>query len=166
MVSKFIEAPDDENLIFRKVRNGIEVGVYPVIFGYRIRAGIVGDGFCHLDYCAGADLKEVENIYSLVISIMNNKMDAMINEANEIPSIRDVSHFTFKDFPRQHVKPMFNDHECFMALAEMCGPEIISVKLPNLAARKVKHTLDYSGPGVFEMLNNMGGFDDLIEKED
>ena len=157
MISKFEDSPDDENMIFRKIRDGIEVGVYPVLFGYRIRAGIIGDGAGCIDYCAGNDLKEVENIYSLVISIMNKLMDEGI-----FLGVRDAAYHIF---PRQQVKPMFNDFECFMKLSELCGPEIISIHLPNLAARKVRHTLTYHG-SAFQTLVDMGSFDDLLDGED
>ena len=162
MISKFEDSPDDENMIFRKIRDGIEVGVYPVLFGYRIRAGVIGDGGVWLDYCAGNDLKEVENIYSLVISIMNNRID----EFNSMPGKldRERAFYTFNDFPRQQVKPMFNDFECFMKLSEMCGSEIISIHLPNLAARKVRHTLTYHGE-AFQTMVDMGSFNALLDED-
>lgn len=169
MTSKFTELPDNEDMIFRQVRENIEIGVAPMIYGYRIRANILGEGSCWIDYCAGSDVKEVENIYSLVISIMNKRMDEFnpgslpeqLGISNDIVIRQRASH-TFKDFPRQNVKPMFNDFECFMKLSEMCGPEIISMHLPNLAARKTRHVLTYNLE-VFDTLNKMGGFDDLLE---
>jgi hypothetical protein len=160
MESKFTDAPEDENMIFRKVLNGLEIGVYPVMFGFRIRAGIVGEGWCHLDYCAGNDQKEVENIYSLCISIMNKRITEF--PFDDQTSSHDLAYVVFKDFPVQNVKPMFNDHPCFMTLAEMCGPEIISIKLPNLHAKKIKHVLDFQ-PSMFQTMINMGGFDGLVE---
>ena len=161
MESKFIEAPDDENMIFRQVLNGLEIGVYPVMFGFRIRAGVIGDGWCDLDYCAGNDIKEVENIYSLCISIMNKRITEFPLADQTAPKY--LANMVFQNFPIQKVKPMFNDHPCFMALAEICGPEIISIKLPNLHAKKVKHVLDYQ-PNIFQAMINMGGFDGLIEE--
>ena len=48
--------------------NGVwEIGVFPVMFGKRVRAGLVNAPDCVVDYCAGADedfLKE------LIVAIM------------------------------------------------------------------------------------------------
>lgn len=76
--------------------------------------------------------------------------------------VRSMASFIFNDFPIQEVKPMCNDHKTFMKLSDMCGPNIINIKLPNLGARKVVHVLK-NHPSSFEMLANMGTFDDLIE---
>lgn len=160
MISKFTSAPDDINMMFRQIRDCIEIGVYPMLYGYRVRAGIVGDNCCHLDYCAGPDQKEVENVYSLVISIVNKKLDELESEQTEI-SLREKAYLVFKDFPEQKRKPMINDFECFMKLSELCGSEIISVKLPNLASRKVRFILQ-TNPSAFETVVQLGGFDDLI----
>lgn len=152
--------PDDENMMFRKIRNGIEIGVAPMLYGYNIKAGLVGDNSYWLDYSAGTDIKEVEDLYSLIISIINKRMDEFDADPACDLSIRSIAFHTFKDFPRQEVKPMCNDQ-----IDEMCGKEIISIKLPCLPARKVRHTLEYHFE-QFEMINNMGGFDDLLGSEE
>lgn len=157
MISKFIDSPDDKNMIFRKIRNGIEIGIAPMMYGYNIKAGIIGDNTYWLDYSAGVNPNEVEDLYSLIISIMNKRID----ELTHTKDVRELAYLTFQDFPRQKTKPMCNDHECFMKINDLCGPEIISIKLPNLASKKVRHVLEFM-PDHFDMINRMGGFDDLL----
>ena len=164
MISKFEDLPDNQDMIFRKVRNNIEIGIAPMMYGYNIRANILGEGSCWIDYSAGSSLKEVEDLYSLIISIINKRMDENFPGFTIFNNVRSLAHDIFQDFPRQHIKPMCNDHECFMKLDEMCGPEIISIKLPNLPARKVKHILDYNHE-AFDMVNRLGGFDDLLGED-
>ena len=50
---KFIPAEDTEDIYQRLVSEDgkIEMGIYPVIFGYRVRAGYVGSMICQLDWC-------------------------------------------------------------------------------------------------------------------
>lgn len=165
MDSLFKDAPDDEDMIFKQISNGLEIGVAPMIYGYNIKAGIVGDGSYWIDYSIGTSQGEVEDIYSLIITIINKRISEylMMCVVNGVPcDVRSMASFIFNDFPAQKVKPMYNDHKTFMELSNMCGPNIINIKLPNLGARKVAHVLK-NHPSSFEMLANMGTFDDLIE---
>lgn len=55
---KLINVNDDPHgtgLINRMESEGglVEVGVYPVLFGARIRAGFVGFPYCEIDWCCG-----------------------------------------------------------------------------------------------------------------
>ncbi len=122
-------------MIFRKTRDIIEIGIYPVIYGYRVRAGVIGDGYVYLDYCAGADQKQVENIYSMVETIINSRMNMMKPDMSK----NEKSGFIFKVFPKQNRKPMFNDPECFVELAKLSGAELIPVNLDNLSEERVKY---------------------------
>jgi hypothetical protein len=91
---KFIDSDSNENLLYRKVsENGeIEIGVWPVIFGYRIRAGYVGMSWCEIDYCAGDKLKDIEFTYAAALALLcDNKK--------------------FSEFPIQNRKPIYNDPE-------------------------------------------------------
>lgn len=109
------KGPDDE-LLYRKVSEDgkIQIGVHPVIFGFRIRAGYVGCMAYELDYCAGADISQVELIYSMVLTILHN----------DIP---------FKSFPNQNTKPMINDPNCFIKLISLIGDAtIIPMKTPKI----------------------------------
>jgi hypothetical protein len=103
------DAPFDKNsgLYKRKTSSdGVyEIGIYPVIFGFRIRAGFVGRMWCELDYCAGADLTMINLLYNIVVTIMSKRI-----EQNENP---------FAGFPKQDVKPMINDPECLQKMMEL-----------------------------------------------
>jgi len=105
---KFIRAEDDFNtmLFHRHVSTDgtVEVGVYAVLFGFRVRAGMVGHSWCELDYCGGADQETVERIYSAVLATL---------ETQERPNW-DV-------FPTQVRKPMGNDPECMQELETLAG---------------------------------------------
>ena len=144
----FVDAPADINLLCRKTAvvpllgaGSVEIGVHPVLYGFRIRAGFVGDMGCDLDFCAGDKQKDVEDIYSLVISIIEKRLRASDNLKGLNP--REARRFIFHDFPVQQTKPMYNDHECFMRLSEMCGPELVSIKLPDINAEKLKYMLEF-----------------------
>lgn len=54
---KFTPAPPDEGYMLRFVSEGgaWEVGLGPVMYGIRVRAGRVGDGYYAVDLCGGAD---------------------------------------------------------------------------------------------------------------
>lgn len=71
------EADDDNVNKFyqRLVSSGgdIEMGIYPTIFGYRVRAGYVGSGIYELDWCGGDDQKQVELLYSIMKNILEHK---------------------------------------------------------------------------------------------
>ena len=132
-MTKFRKADDNEGLIFRKTRKvahlpEIEIGVFPVMFGYRVRVGMVGSWTMELDYCAGPKQEDVEQVYSLTIAILNKNMDK-IKEGDFMPAIT-------KGFPKQDVKPMFNDPDCFIALAKEAGDRVEKVSLEGLEERR------------------------------
>lgn len=52
---KFTKAEDTE-LKARHICEGVELGIWPVLFGYRVRAGYVGDFYYGLDWCCGEHL--------------------------------------------------------------------------------------------------------------
>ena len=139
-MSKFRKADDNEGMIFRRTRKvagipEIEMGVYPVMFGYRIRVGIAGSFVMELDYCAGAQLSDVESIYSLTLAILNKKMD----EVKEGDFVKKI----FLDFPQQDVKPMFNDPACFMKLTEVAGKDVKKISLEGLDERRKQYFNSY-----------------------
>jgi hypothetical protein len=74
MAMEFKPAPDHiENQMFsRKIsENGIwEIGIYPVAYGYRVRAGIVGNGWVTIDYCAASQQTFLGQLYAVVQGIL------------------------------------------------------------------------------------------------
>lgn len=120
--TSFLNQETDPPLFYRKVSQDgkIEIGVHPVLFGFRILAGYVGNDIYELNYCAGGSIKEIEKIYSIVLTILSNR-----------------SEFHFDGFPRQIVKPMYNDTICENALIKMMsGLDPIKVSTPHVHIKK------------------------------
>jgi hypothetical protein len=111
------DAPDNENFYCRKVSDEIEVGVYPVLYGDRIRASYLGDGRLSFDYCAGNNPAFVEVLYGLVLACLKKK----------IP---------FKEFPPQDVKPFYNDPHNFAKLIALAGDDYKCEHIHNVRARR------------------------------
>lgn len=112
---RFESAPDYNHLTHRMVSGRIEIGVYRVLFGYRVRAGYIDNGYYHLDYCCGAGPEWINRVYGIILTVMDER-----DESN-----------AFDGFPQQQVKPIENDHECFVNLAKMMkGRSPIKVNLP------------------------------------
>jgi hypothetical protein len=94
-----LPAPDDPfNAMYLRLvsENGIvEMGVYPVLFGFRVRAGFCGDPGVCLDWCAGHDWSNVERLYAICRAIL-------LKRPEERP---------FSGLPgHSQVKPFFLDH--------------------------------------------------------
>ena len=53
----------------------VEMYVYPVMFGWRVRAGFVGSMSVELDWCAGDDWENVERPYSICHAILSNRLE-------------------------------------------------------------------------------------------
>jgi hypothetical protein len=84
-----IDAKDDlENGMFRRkvtADGKYEIAIHPVLFGFRIRAGVVGDAGPTLDYCCVTDVQLIQMTYNCVMAVMNE---------------REVSgEYMFADFP-------------------------------------------------------------------
>lgn len=89
-----VSATSTENMVCRLVSEDgrIEMGVYPVIFGFRIRAGFVGSSTCEVDWCCGNDQKFLEIAYDLLKKLLERG-------------------YSFQRIlPTSHVKPIFNDN--------------------------------------------------------
>lgn len=99
-------APDsiERMLFFRHVSDDgqTEMGVYAVMFGFRIRAARI-DGQPEVDLCAGDDQDEVNRIFAAVASCIDNGID-------------------LRSLPKQARKPMRNDPECMAELLKLAGP--------------------------------------------
>lgn len=99
----FQKAPDTINITHRMTSGRIEIGVYRVLYGYRVRAGFIGNEWTELDYCCGDDPKWVKRVYAVVLTIL---------------SARDEDK-AFVGFPMQRTKPMIKDRVCFVNMLKM-----------------------------------------------
>jgi hypothetical protein len=95
----------------------IVIGIVPVIFSYRIRAGYdVVDGEYNLDYCAGADQTMVEYLFNIILNALRYKKGD-----------------PFKDWPFQEIKPYFKDEKNFPKLLKMLQKDdMVKVDIPDV----------------------------------
>lgn len=131
MILKLVRDDAKEEKFFRHVseNNIIEMFIYPVMFGYRVRIGYVENvGALEYDYCAGAEQKNVQLLFSILKTILENMTE---------------TEFESCEFPWQERKPVFNDIKCFTSLLEMAG-ELKIVEIPTVFEFRKK---------VFEKLN-------------
>ncbi len=108
----FIEAEDDlyNKLFCRRTSSNylIEIGVYRVLYGYRVRTGFVGALCCSLDWCAGENWSHVESLYSMCLAVLLSREENR-NCFDGVP-------------PHSNMKPYFNDPE-FLKKVALLIPE-------------------------------------------
>lgn len=118
----FVEAPTTENMACRRVSEDgkIEIGVYPVLFGFRVRAGYIGAWGPTIDWCCGNDPVGLNIAYNFCLGLLGEGVPF----CEFIPSTR--------------VKPVFDDADFRKWLEDMVckykfSPENFRViKLPPL----------------------------------
>ena len=83
----------------------VQICIWRVMFGYRVRAGFRNAGFYWLDWCAGHDMGHVESLHKICVQILESR-----------PEDRDC----FRGIPRvSSVKPYFNDPEFLREIAQI-----------------------------------------------
>jgi|GEM_PF-2337125 len=106
---KFTIAPKSENFpILRFVSEGgiNEVGLTPMIYGVRVRAGAVGATLVDIDYCAGADMEFQMRLLETLIAILETFPEGV--------SLREIN----TQLPTYKVRPIDKD-PCWPALQKM-----------------------------------------------
>ena len=121
-VMNFILAEDSEDLYQRLVSEDgkIEMGIYPVMYGYRVRAGYVGSMICQLDWCGGDDQGQLELLYSIAKNILEFK--------GSFTGVPD----------RSNIKPFYNDKEFVEFINSLTTKPLEIVKLQPLYESKNK----------------------------
>ncbi len=98
-----------------------EIGIHPVLYGFRIRAGVRESQWCDIDYCCRQDLSLLNLAYNCVQTIMQER--ALKNES------------VFENFPIPENK-FYNDTLAISSLIKMmteCGPcEPVKITLEEL----------------------------------
>jgi hypothetical protein len=120
---KFVKVPDNEewfttnNMVSEK--GTVEIGVWKVLFGFRVRAWFRGAGGAALDWCAGGDWKNVERLYSIALAILSKR------EENEI---------CFEGLPScSKIKPFFHDADFIEMVTREAGDfELIKLDKPAI----------------------------------
>jgi len=92
----------------------IEMGIHPVLFGYRVRAGYIGDMAYKFDWCGGDDQSQVEMLYSIAKNVLEHK-----NGFEGIP-------------PCSKIKPFFNDKEFVKEIESLVIKPLEIVKIQPL----------------------------------
>jgi len=107
----------------------IEIGLCPVIFGWRVRAGFSGRMYTEIDWCCGDDQVRVEYAFSAIKAILEKRSE----DANSFDGVPQFS----------KIKPYFNDVD-FLAYLTSLGTFPL-VKLPNIHELRsryyIKHQL-------------------------
>ena len=125
---KFVAEEDsNEDQIYAKVvsENGlVEIGIHPVMFGFRVRAGFAGSQTYDIDYCGGADQLQVETLYSMTVAILSQ---------------REEDRRAFAGMPGfSKVKPYFKDTEFSDWITSSAKQNYTHVSLPPLQAIRDK----------------------------
>lgn len=125
---KFLPAEDDNiNQLYQRIvsEDGkIEIAVHPVMFGYRVRAGYVGDSYVHLDWCGGSDHSAVEMLYSIAKNILEAKGD-------------------FKGVPSHSIiKPYYKDVDFMRDVMKLTTEPLEVVKLKPLGECRINQLKD------------------------
>lgn len=124
LILHFKEYDKDEHLFYGKISldEKFVIGVWPTIYGFRVRATYERNKFGYnLDYCCGGSIADVEMIYSAVLTVL-------------------MHYQTFEVFPKQNIKPMNNDPDCWVALLKLIGSkDIEQVRTPHIHEMKAAY---------------------------
>lgn len=142
----FTEQPDDDALLYRRTYQineltTIEIGIYPMLYGYRVRVGLSGDMFYFVDYCCGDQLFWINTIYSLVLHKLKVMISKMLNQFPNFGFLHhEVADYLKKGFPMAQIKPIYKDDNCLDNLKKDASidMEIISIG-PDLHQRKMDY---------------------------
>jgi hypothetical protein len=116
--------------VVRSENDRFRVGIYPVAFGFRIRAWTTGASWCHLDWCAGGEQVNVERLYSILLDILGGRME-------EVES--------FDDLPvASRIKPFFLDADFILFISDKLSPEFKMRKLPPVWEMKQQLMMKYA----------------------
>ena len=113
---------EDNDLYQRLVTDDgrIEMGIYPVIFGYRVRAGYVDRMSYELDWCGGDKQEDLELLYSIMKNILEKN-----NSFTGVPM-------------KSTIKPFYNDHLFVDFINSLVTKPLEIVKLKPLHLDRMK----------------------------
>lgn len=120
---KFITQPDSEETGWSNYRisegGTVHLGVCRVMYGFRVRCGMTRDKWgCSLDWCGGANWKDVERLYSLCLGVLAQ---------------RDESNFSFDGIPGvSAIKPFYLDEKFVKIVGKLAGDfELVTLTQPE-----------------------------------
>lgn len=126
----------ENQIYFRHIsENGlIELGIYPTIFGYRVRSGFIAEkpeyNVLCIDWCGGSNYNDVSLLF---------------NFAYKILSLRTSDKNAFKDIPVfSKVKPYIKDAEFLSTIIELAEEsDVHHIKIPDLTEIR-KSSIEYN----------------------
>lgn len=93
----------------------VEMGVYPVIFGARIRAGFVGTGVCEIDWCMGND----SGVATAFYHILKGYIETFEQGENPFENLPGLS----------KVKPVWNDEDFMQQIKQELEGRTVQLEL-------------------------------------
>ena len=119
----FNTSPDDDEkgLTHRLLSEHgvVEIGIFRVMFGWRVRAGFAeNDTCCILDWCGGGNWENVERLYALARSILSS---------------RPEDYHCFDGLPASSLrKPFYNDPSFVSRVFSLAGEfEVEHLAIPR-----------------------------------
>lgn len=133
---EFIDWFPGENYLYREISLNctVEIGISPVLFGYRVIAGFYNDTGVQLNWCAGDSQEQVITLFRAMKSILCARAEPEKN----------MEYSLFRDLPRvSNIKPYFNDPEfcdwLFKTIAVLPVQDIIQKDLQLHQLRRQYH---------------------------
>lgn len=113
-----VKAADDlkNSLYHRHISQDgrIELGIHPVIFGYRVRAGFINSGMYELDWCGGDKQSDIELLFTVAKRILTDRTD-------------------FKGIPaHSKIKPFYKDSEFVTIITELSAAVKNNIELEKI----------------------------------
>lgn len=110
---------DPKGLLYAKcdIDKNIIMGIYPVMYGYRIRAGYYNLNFYELDWCAGNEIEHINILYSMCYYCLSKR------------SVNDP----FINLPATSIrKPYYNDEDFLLKIKNDLKDITFSVLNPTI----------------------------------
>ena len=109
----------NENLLYRHVTpdQRVELGIYPVMYGFRVRAGWNGSVCCQWDWCCGAEDPVIREGFSIAKKLLWERRD------DENPFFGIPTYSEIKPYPKD---PKFS-----IAIRSLAGQFEIDPNIPS-----------------------------------
>jgi hypothetical protein len=98
-----------ELVAYHSIGDRYRIGIRRVLFGYRVFADKIGDGWYLVDYCCAADSTYLMHTFFALVTALKGVDEQM------------QPYHVEKLFPKQQYKPMRNDVTCFIALHRLAN---------------------------------------------
>ena len=121
---QFVSAPNDPATMMKdrlvSENELVEIGVFRVMYGYRVRAGFVGQPWCEIDWCCGDRPNHILSMYTAIFLLLRRR-----------PESRDC----FCGIPRESdIKPYWKDLDFCQEITNLLlkQPDIVEARKVHL----------------------------------